>query len=61
MFYDIMKKLFILLIVICTSVKVHTQEIRKTIKELPDTGQNKSYTDVFGEDSDYTINPMFFS
>lgn len=60
MFYDIMKKLFILLIVICTSVKVHTQEIRKTIKELPDTGQNKSYTDVFGEDSDYTINPMFF-
>lgn len=60
MFYGIMKKLFILLTIICTSVKVQTQEIRKTIKELPDTGQTKSYTDVFGEDSDYTINPMFF-
>ncbi|MCD6359901.1 MAG: DUF1566 domain-containing protein, partial [Armatimonadetes bacterium] len=27
-----------------------------TMLKLPDTGQTQSYTDVFGEDSDYTIN-----
>ena len=25
--------------------------------KLPDTGQVKSYTDIFGEDADYTLNP----
>jgi Protein of unknown function (DUF1566)/K319L-like, PKD domain len=28
---------------------------------VPDTGQTESFTDVFGEDSDYTINPMSFT
>jgi hypothetical protein len=28
---------------------------------LPDTGQTLSYTDTFGEDSDYTINPPHFT
>jgi hypothetical protein len=28
---------------------------------VPDTGQTASYTTVFGEDSDYTINPMSFT
>jgi hypothetical protein len=28
-----------------------------TMLKLPDTGQTQSYTSIFGEDSDYTINP----
>jgi hypothetical protein len=28
---------------------------------VPDTGQTASYTDVFGEDSDYTANPQSFT
>ncbi len=28
---------------------------------IPDTGQTDSYTDVFGEDSDYTINPPSYT
>jgi hypothetical protein len=28
---------------------------------LPDTGQTASYTDTFGEDSDYTINPPHYT
>jgi len=28
-----------------------------TMLKLPDTGQTQSYTNTFGEDSDYTINP----
>ena len=29
--------------------------------DLPDTGQTTSYTTVFGEDSDYTINPPSYT
>jgi hypothetical protein len=29
--------------------------------KLPDTGQTGSYTDTFGEDSDYTINPPSYT
>lgn len=29
----------------------------RTMLNIPDTGQTQSYTDTFGEDSDYTINP----
>ncbi|MBW2312210.1 MAG: DUF1566 domain-containing protein [Deltaproteobacteria bacterium] len=32
-----------------------------TMLKLPDTGQTQSYTDVFGEDSDYTINPPSYT
>ena len=28
---------------------------------VPDTGQEQSYTDTFGEDSDYTINPQSYT
>ena len=28
---------------------------------VPDTGQIRSYTDIFGEDADYQINPKFFT
>ena len=37
------------------------QTVLRTIKKLPDTGQNTSYTNTFGEDNDYTINPQKFS
>ena len=32
------------------------QSVTKTINLLPDTGQNLSYTNTFGEDNDYNIN-----
>lgn len=32
-----------------------------TMLKLPDTGQTQSYTDTFGEDSDYTINPPSYT
>lgn len=36
------------------------QNVTKTMLRLPDTGQTGNYTDTFGEDSDYTINPPAF-
>jgi hypothetical protein len=32
----------------------------KTMKRLPDTGQTQSFTNTFGEDSDYLLNSPFF-
>jgi hypothetical protein len=32
-----------------------------TMLNLPDTGQTQSYTEIFGEDSDYTINPPSYT
>ena len=32
----------------------------KTMLKLPDTGQSTSFTNTFGEDHDYTINPPFY-
>ncbi len=37
------------------------QSVVRTIKKLPDTGQNNSYTNTFGEDNDYSINTEKFS
>jgi len=37
--------------------KLSGQAIYRTAKKLPDTGQNLSYTNTFGEDNDYSINP----
>jgi hypothetical protein len=37
------------------------QTVVRTIKKLPDTGQNTSYTNTFGEDNDYSINTEKFS
>lgn len=37
------------------------QSVVRTIKKLPDTGQNTSYTNTFGEDNDYSINLQKFS
>lgn len=36
------------------------QVTEKTMKRLPDTGQTKSYTNTWGEDSDYIIHPPAF-
>ncbi|MBW6519983.1 MAG: DUF1566 domain-containing protein [Desulfoarculaceae bacterium] len=35
--------------------------ITPAVGRLPDTGQTHSYTDTFGEDSDYTINPPSYT
>lgn len=35
---------------------IAAQSIYRTVKKLPDTGQNLSYTNTFGEDHDYAIN-----
>ena len=37
------------------------QSLSKSINLLPDTGQNLSYTNTFGEDQDYTINPPSYT
>ncbi|MCX6148066.1 MAG: DUF1566 domain-containing protein [Candidatus Kapabacteria bacterium] len=39
---------------------IYGQSINKTMLRLPDTGQTNSYTNTFGEDNDYNINPPFF-
>lgn len=39
------------------AVEVSGQSLRRTAKKLPDTGQTLSYTNTFGEDHDYSINP----
>jgi hypothetical protein len=33
----------------------------EVVPKIPDTGQTTSYTDTFGEDSDYTINPPSYT
>ena len=40
---------------------LYAQEIRKTMKDLPDTGQNTGYTTVPGEDADYSIHPPSYT
>ncbi len=57
-YYVSMKSILYSVIVLC-AVCASAQPIVKTMKRLPDTGQTKSYTDTFGEDNDYTINPLF--
>ena len=36
------------------------QLVKKTMKSIPDTWQTKDYTKIFGEDSDYSLNPPGF-
>lgn len=43
------------------AVCVSGQTEIRTMKKLPDTGQTGDYTKTFGEDSDYSINPMYYS
>lgn len=47
-------------VAILTPKSNFAQSVVRTIKKLPDTGQNTSYTNTFGEDNDYSINPQKF-
>lgn len=52
-------QIFAMLILVC----IHPgsgQGVFKTMLRLPDTGQDASFTNTPGEDSDYKINPPFF-
>lgn len=55
------KKKIVVLILLILSVEINAQSFQKTMKRLPDTGQNTSYTSIFGEDSDYLLNTPFFT
>lgn len=55
-----MKDTIVTLIFLISVHISHGQSVTKTMKRLPDTGQNTSYTTTFGEDNDYTINAPFF-
>jgi len=50
-----MKSLLGFTLFVLQVLTIQSQEIRKTMKDFPDTGQNTGYTNVFGEDADYTI------
>ncbi|HRE58627.1 MAG TPA: hypothetical protein PLW09_12470 [Candidatus Kapabacteria bacterium] len=34
-----------------------TEDVNSPIKRLPDTGQERSFTDIYGEDSDFSHYP----
>ena len=55
-----MNSILYIIVFLCFNGMV-AQEIRKTMKDLPDTGQNTSYTNVPGEDADYVINPPSYT
>lgn len=40
--------------------KVHGQSSKKTMFKFPDTGLQTSFTNTYGEDHDYTINPPLY-
>ncbi|MEI7802797.1 MAG: DUF1566 domain-containing protein, partial [Bacteroidota bacterium] len=55
-----MKKHILVIQFILITIVSYSQNINKTMLRLPDTGETTSYTNTFGEDNDYTINPPFF-
>jgi hypothetical protein len=55
-----MKKKLLTGILFLNTTLFFSQSVLKTMKRLPDTGQNTSYTGTFGEDNDYSINTPFF-
>ncbi len=50
-----------LCIVPTSSTPPTTAGINKTMKRLPDTGENLGYTSTYGEDNDFTLFPSYFS
>lgn len=54
-----MKNTILTLIFLISVPTSYGQSVTKTMKRLPDTGQNTSYTTTFGEDNDYTIHAPF--
>ena len=57
---NIFLKLFYLCVLTAPVNYVFAQQVIKTMKRLPDTGQITSYTTTFGEDNDYNFNPPFY-
>ena len=55
-----MKKISFYFLFVFIFYTAHSQPTKKTMKKLPDTGQNSSYTNTFGEDNDYRINEPSF-
>jgi len=56
-----MKRITTFFILVFGTQLVLAQPVIKTMKRLPDTGENTSYTTTFGEDNDYTINAPYFA
>lgn len=56
-----MKHLVVFLVFSFLTSNSFAQPVIKTMKRLPDTGENTSYTSTFGEDNDYTMNAPFFT
>jgi len=56
-----MKRITTFFILVFGTQLVLAQPVIKTMKRLPDTGENTSYTTTFGEDNDYTINAPYFT
>lgn len=55
-----MRKSILIYLFILNFVNGKAQSVEKTMLRLPDTGETLSYTNNFGEDADYSINPPFF-
>ncbi len=55
-----MKKILSTSTFLLISTILFCQTVNKTMLRLPDTGETTSYTNTFGEDNDYSINPPFF-
>lgn len=47
-------------VLICSTLCGSAQNVPWTMLRLPDTGQSTDFTNTFGEDADFTINPPFF-
>lgn len=56
-----MKKVFFFLLTLVSIQFTFSQSVKKTMKRLPDTGQNGDYTPTLGEDADYNFNTPFYS
>lgn len=58
----LIKNIFKCLFIVCFGTSsLISQTYLKTIDKLPDTGQDKDFTSIFGEDSDYSINPLSYT
>lgn len=58
----LIKNIFKCLFIVCFGTSsLISQTYLKTIEKFPDTGQDKDFTSIFGEDSDYSINPLSYA
>jgi hypothetical protein len=55
-----MKKLILFILTLLSIQLTYSQSVKKTMKRLPDTGQNGDYTPTLNEDADYTITLLYF-